>query len=382
MEERINRIGSEDNVADVGTGKKFTVVGAGVIGLMTALELRDRGHDVEVIAPNAHNRGGQDVTSSIAVGQFLPFVPPEHAKNLMQGNIGDLEGITDHSRGFYELLSRNPELTGVMPVTNLELVSSTSPWPGGLKEAMRAQNIDMPEGEVITLKGPEGEEVSYDELLEFPTFSINTRKTLEYLLRTAEENGIVLTEKSIRPDELADLDGVIINASGQNSQELDSSKGMVNMFKGHTFVIRPRPGQALPEYAFSVDDLIFMPREDGTIVMGALYIEDPERPIPEEEEANELFIRLGELIKKVQDLVPGLDTGLISNSDVLVHSAGYRVELKEDKGGGARISPDEEITNLLHAYGFGGIGWSVGPRIAQVISSIAEDMHPLRSLPR
>ncbi|MFZ1522962.1 MAG: FAD-dependent oxidoreductase, partial [Candidatus Saccharimonadales bacterium] len=38
--------------------KKFTVIGAGVIGLLTALELKERGHSVEVVAPNAHTRGG------------------------------------------------------------------------------------------------------------------------------------------------------------------------------------------------------------------------------------------------------------------------------------------------------------------------------------
>ena len=118
-----------------------------------------------------------------------------------------------------------------------------------------------------------------------------------------------------------------------------------------------------------------MPREDGTVIVGALYIEDPKRPVPEEAEAEELFRRITELTEKVAPLVPNLDPALIKNSQILLHSARYSVDVREDKEGGLRIAPDESTSNLLHAYGFGGLGWSVGPKMAKTIVDLAENMH-------
>ncbi len=115
-----------------------------------------------------------------------------------------------------------------------------------------------------------------------------------------------------------------------------------------------------------------MPREDGTAVCGALYIENPDRPIPEEKEAGELLARLGKIFHRAAGLVDGLEPDFLDNVDILVHQAGYRVEVE---GTGIRVAPDEENERLLHAYGFGGLGWSVGPHFAQKIAAIAKVMH-------
>ena len=39
------------------------------------------------------------------------------------------------------------------------------------------------------------------------------------------------------------------------------------------------------------------------------------------------------------------------------------------------MSPDIETENLLHAYGFAGIGWSVGPHFAEIIAKEANKLH-------
>jgi len=131
----------------------------------------------------------------------------------------------------------------------------------------------------------------------------------------------------------------------------------------------------VPRQALSVEDIVMMPREDGTAVCGALYIEEPQRPIPEADEAQELFLRLRETFQKMAVMVDGLEPDLLDHVDVVVHSAGYRVEVE---GTGIRVAPDEKNERLLHAYGFGGLGWSVGPHFAQKIAAMAHKMHQQR----
>jgi D-amino-acid oxidase len=346
---------------------RFTVIGSGVIGLLTAHALAEQGHDVTVVSHEGKPSMETDSTSAVAVGQFLPWVPPDHAEALL-GDV-PLEEVTDFSRGFYEELAQNKHETGVMPVRNVEFVSDAKPWPDGLSEAMAAskEHLDEP----IHFIDPAGEEVLYDTALTFDTFSINTRKTVAYLAEQAEKRGVKFEQRKITPEELEGLEGIIINATGMGASKLDPSE-VVNEFKGHTFVVRPKDGHSAPTEALSVDDLIIVPREDGTVVCGALYIEDPKRPIPEEQEASELLTRLSRLCEESVGLVEGLEADFLENIDVLVHSAGYRVEMAS---GGIRIAPDAKNTRLLHAYGFGGLGWTVGPHFAKKIASLAHSMH-------
>lgn len=362
-----NTIVEQPNLISPNEQARFTVIGSGVIGLLTAHALAEQGHDVTVLSREGKPSMGTDSTSAIAIGQFLPWVPEEHAEALL----GDLSlgEVTEVSRSFYEELAHNPHETGVMPVRNIEFVRSDIPWPAGLPEAMEAteQHLDEP----VKFMDPSGDEVEFDTKLSFDTYSINTRKTVAYLADEAEKRGVKFEQRHISFDELEGLEGIVINASGMGAGKLDPSQ-IVKEYKGHTFILRPQEGHQAPTEALSVEDLIIVPREDGTVVCGALYIENPERPVPEEQEAQELLSRLGHLVGEADGHIAGLATDLLDNAVIVSHSAGYRVEVE---GGGMRVQPDEVNSKLLHAYGFGGLGWSVGPHFAQKIAGMAQDMH-------
>jgi len=349
--------------------QKYTVLGSGIVGLLTANVLAEQGHDVTVISKEGRPDNQASNTSANAIGQFLPWVPEEHAETLL-GDV-DLAEVTDYSRQFYAELARNPELTGVMPIRNVELVQSVAPWPKGLPEAMAV--IEEPLAEPVAFTDPKGEKVPFDTVLRFDTFSINARKAIGYLAEKAEKAGAKFVKAKFSKETMTELEGVVINATGIGAHEIDTVS-QVNHFKGHTFVIKPRTGQQTPAEALSVEDLIIMPREDGTIICGALYIEDPARPVPEAEEAEALFSRLGALLTDVSDagLVDGLSPDLIQGADIISHNVGYRVEAD---GVGIRVAPDDENERLLHAYGFGGIGWSVGPHFAHKIAAEAAKLH-------
>lgn len=346
----------------------YTIVGSGVIGLMVAHELASEGHDVTVLSREGMPHAQSDLTSANAIGQFVPWVPEEHAENVLGGvKLGE---VTDFSRKFYEDLAAKPHETGVMPVHNKEIVDSKKHWSKDLQEAMRIEQEDL--DEPILFPEPNGTTTPMDTLISFDTFSINTRKTLAYLAQRSANAGVKFTQRDLRHEDLAELDGIIINASGIGARDLDPSrKEIIKEYKGHTFVIKPPEGK-MPIEALSVEDLIFVPREDGTVVCGALYRENPERPLPEEDEAKELLERLGNVIEACAPLVEGLDPDLLEKSEVLLHSAGYRIEAD---GQGIVVAPDEKHQRLLHAYGFGGIGWSVGPHFAKKIAAEAKKLH-------
>jgi D-amino-acid oxidase len=346
----------------------YHVLGAGVVGLTTALVLAQEGHNVSVHSIEGKPTRAAQTTSANACGQFLPWVPADHAEALL-GDVS-LQEVTDISRQRYEQLAENPHETGVMRISNVELLLQGGEWPRDLPEAMEAQRESLDEPVVFTEH--DGSVADCDTALTFDTFSINTRKTIAWIAEQAEQAGVKFVEHRITPEDISSLDGVIINAMGMGAPEVDAVVESSN-FKGHTFIIKPEPGY-MPRQALSVEDLIILPREDGTVVCGALYISDPERPVPEKQEAEELFDRLGKLVESVSKagMVEGLQPDIFEHSEVLYHGAGYRVELKS---GGIRIAPDEKIVNLLHAYGFGGIGWSVSPHFANKIASEAKKLH-------
>ena len=359
----------EPNFEDKQDAKHFSIVGSGVIGLLTAHELADQGHSVTVYSHEGQPTPNTDSTSAIAIGQFLPWLPEEHAKTVL-GNLGrDIGEVVDESRTFFAELAKNPAETGVISIRNVELINDSLPWPEGLPAAMRVE--EKPLQQAIGLTDPKGETVEYDKELDFDTFSINTRKTLTWLAATAAAKGVRFEQQHISPEQLHELDGVIINASGMGAKELTRSED-IHHYKGHTILLRPQPGQKVPTEAISVDDLIIMPREDGTVIAGALYRNNPNRPVPERDEAEELLNRLTELAERTGHMVDGLDKSLFEESNILLHSAGYRVVVEPS---GIRVAPDEKTEHLLHAYGFSGIGWSVGPVFAKKIAAQAVEIH-------
>lgn len=345
----------------------FTVLGSGVMGVLVAKTLAEHGHRVTVVSSEGMpSQESGDSTTSIAVGQFLPWVPEGEIKGVL------VQEAVEAGREFYNLLAQDPHTTGVMSLDNIEFVSVDAPWPIDLPEAMNVmeKTLDHP----IEVLDPENNLVEFDTIYTFPTFSINVRKTLGYLAKEARNAGVQFVQQRVSSNELDSLDGVIINAAGPGSEEFDETKD-VTLVKGHTFRLLPNKKSPQLLQAVSVDDLIIMPREDGTIVCGALYLPDPTNHLPEADEVASLIERLSHLVKTVSDEVDGLDPMLFSNSTILSHSAGLRVKVNHD---GVRVAPDKTNERLLHAYGFSGIGWSVGPHFASRISQMARDIHSRR----
>src|SRR5258706_10361748 len=95
-----------------------TVVGAGVIGLSTALALEERGHDVRVIAAS----DGAATTSAIAGAVWFPYrAGPVHAVTRWAAR----------TRDWLEQLARTTPESGVDVLTGYEITPDAEPpWWG------------------------------------------------------------------------------------------------------------------------------------------------------------------------------------------------------------------------------------------------------------
>lgn len=350
------------------SGSQFTVVGAGVIGLLTARELARRGHRVRILAKEGRPGAYTSSTSAAAVGQFLPWLPEGHENDLPTEAVGGMDSLVDCGRKLYGEMAHNSRLTGVSAVRNVELLTERGDWPAGLPAAMLVEATPL--ASPIGVPGPaeSGSDLMVTRQYVFDTYSINTPKTLRFLASEAALGGVEFQRKDISPDELADIGGVVINAAGDGIKALTSQPG-ISYFKGHSITIKPERGY-LPQQALSVDDLIIMPREDGTVIIGAPYYPPQgSTPIPQKNEAAELVRRIDLLCTRAHHLVAGLRPDLMARSKVLYHTAGYRVSFDET---GIYVGPDSLARNVLHANGFIGIGWSAGPAYAKHIADQAE----------
>ncbi|RMI33255.1 NAD(P)/FAD-dependent oxidoreductase [Nocardia stercoris] len=344
----------------------FTVVGAGVIGLLTAHELADRGYPVTVLATEGRPGAYTGSTSSIAAAQFLPWVPPAHLESMRDG-LQNLESIVSCGREFYGDLARRPGETGVMAVGNVELVGRDS-WPAGLAASMRVTEtrLDAP----IELPSGGGPPVTVTERYCFDTFSIDAVKALAYLAHDAARKGVEFRRRTVTADDLRELPGVVVAATGDGAQRLTGDPDLEH-FKGHVVTLRPHRGY-LPDQILGADDLVVVPHENGTVRIGAPYYAPAGRSVPQRREAQDLLRRLPILLERVAHLAAGLRPDLLRHCDILYHSAGNRVGFRS---GDIRIEVDSERPNVLHANGFIGVGWSVGPSYARIVADQALALH-------
>ncbi len=95
---------------------EVTVVGAGVIGLMTALSLEEHGHRVRIVAAAT----GAQITSAVAGAVWFPYRTGPAAK---------VAGWASRTRGWLEDLARTTPSAGVDVLTGYEITpTSAEPW--------------------------------------------------------------------------------------------------------------------------------------------------------------------------------------------------------------------------------------------------------------
>lgn len=290
---------------------KVTVIGAGIIGLTTALTLREAGFEIEVIAAS-----------------FSPFTTSNKAGAIWSPfHIEPREKVIKWSKLTYlklEELSKNTE-TGVKVVDfyKKELPNEIE-WQKGYPKP-NWKMIEQTKDYTI-----------YQTQVPF----VETSKHLEYLMKECEKEDIIFKQQKI--DNLEDLllfSDWIINCTGLGAKKLCQDQEVYPV-QGQIVQIKPQANIRFWDDNTS-DDLIYIfPREDTCILGGTAQI-NQKNTFPKREITNKI-------IENCKSIEPNLNTDVILNQYVGLRPARKTVRLEKD-----------ESHNIIHNYGHGGAGFSV-----------------------
>ena len=297
-------------------------MGAGVIGLCTAVVLQEAGLQVKVVS-RAYS---PSTTSDKAAAIWLPFVaePREHVARW-----------SSDSYLRYRVLSRRPG-TGVrfLPLVALsrESASELPWWLAGLpseKPAVLLAPQRLPRGYA------HGVEVEIP-LIESPVF-------MPYLLRRFVSAGGHFETRTVDGwGALTQEADWVIDCTGLGAAELSNDR-LVYPIRGQLLKVRmERPPEKIWVDDEAYDALAYIiPRSDGVLLGGTL-----ERGV--RDEATDPAA-LSAIRERCEQILPEL-----RSAEVIDQYAGLRPARSS-----IRLEVDPSFSNLIHNYGHGGSGYTV-----------------------
>ncbi|KAH7267791.1 FAD dependent oxidoreductase [Fusarium redolens] len=325
----------------------YVVLGAGVVGLTTALELKRQypSSNVVVLARDLPGDSAPTYASAWAGGNWISSATDN-------GPQEEWDRVTYLK--FQELAKAHPEC-GIEPmdlrsvyednIENVNLLSRVTNkiWYNDLVGGIKY----LPKEEL-----PQGTKFGF----EVSTFVINVQKYLPWLQFEATKLGIEIRRAII--DDLSDIPGrfpttsAIFNCTGLGSLALKGVEDHhVYPAKGQVYIVEAPPSGISKMYFRSSQRLgshsthVFPRGKDGGVVLGGCRLNG---------DSNEQFDPvIGQGIKeRCCALVPEL--GRAENLRIIKQGVGFRPSRK----GGARIELERKYgVKVIHNYGAGGSGY-------------------------
>lgn len=301
---------------------QITVVGAGVIGLTTALTLEERGHDVRVIAVATEDA----TTSAVAGACWFPYRagPPDR-----------VAAWAAETRAWLEGLAADPD-TGVAPLVGYEItgepgVEPTRPW--------WAANISLAREPAPVTGAPLA--------WRYQSARIEPAQFLPWLtgrLRAALERAAV--------DDLDAVPGdVVVNCTGLGARRLAGDRALVPLF-GQVVITEVGDVDRTITVADERDPAALfyvVPRRDELVLGGCSLAWPPDTPPVADpaitrrilEQARSLGFAIGEVKRVRAGLRP------------------YRGEVRLERAG-----------RVIHNYGHGGAGYTLSRGCAESVARL------------
>ncbi|MCP3818312.1 FAD-binding oxidoreductase [Streptomyces sp. A3M-1-3] len=306
------------------------VVGAGVIGLTTAITLAEDGRRVRVWAREA----GTDTVSAVAGALWWPYrVQPEELVGAW--SLASLRVNTG--------LAERPAETGVRLVPGFmadTAVAGLGPWTAEVPGLRDATAEELPAGYGYGLR-------ARLPLIDMPAH-------LRYLRWRLEAAGGVVERREIRT--LAEAGPVVVNCAGIGARELVPDP-QVRPVRGQLVIVE-NPGIeewfVAADHASSETAYIF-PQPYG-VVLGGTAEEDSWDREPDPATAHAIVERCARIRPE------------LAGAKVL----GHRVGLRPARDGGVRLEPERLPSGTLcvHNYGHGGAGITVAWGCAQAAARL------------
>ncbi|MFL6047646.1 MAG: FAD-dependent oxidoreductase [Propionibacteriaceae bacterium] len=336
-------------------GQQVVVVGAGVIGLSTAIELRLAGANVTVFtSPN------YPMVSPMACALFLPWMGPDSAVLWS----GPLERAVVNSWHRYEsLLNEFGTTAGIRSATNHEYLGAGDPDPPDRLRSILTPSTISPCN--VQFVGN-----YYDRVWKFETIVIDMSCYMSWLGMKALSLGIAIKKQHLESlsDTFDHETYVIVNCSGLGARTLAPDKA-VRPVRGQVLFFKPIDQDVLINFVgIGIGEYCLIPRITD-VGLGSLFEQeiDCDEIWPGRSERNErrLWAALDALVE-----LSGVDRS------ALEFSGRTSVGLRPIREGGYRLEALWHGDRLVvHNYGHGGLGVTVAWGCAnQVVDLIRREL--------
>lgn len=317
---------------------RVVVVGAGVVGLLSAHALVHRGHDVQVVTAE----DPADTTSATAGASVkVPSVAP--------GSLTDQ--LLASSRRILDDWGRSGFATALGLVQHRHVLATDDP------------EVVFPYADVVDdvrrRSRADGDQVVGDHHTElsFTTWYADVPQVLPALVgHVLEEHGVALHRHRLgHLDEVADRGRVVVHASGVGARALVGDD-RVEPVRGQGVVV---PFADPPDWSVSADGFYAYPRVGGLFLGGTAEPGQWDRtPDP----------------AVTRRLVAGNARVFPVLADLATDDLEAVVGLRPYRHGGVRLELDRDIATVpvVHAYGHGGAGWTLAPGTATAVADLVD----------
>jgi D-amino-acid oxidase len=365
-------------------GRSICVIGAGISGLTTAIELLRHGHQVTILTSAV----GKETTSSTAAAFWYPFwtgKEPDHSwyrpewawdtyielksiLSLRQKQAGITE--TDLFEYFDDSISDQ----------DIELIIDAMWWQ--TIQSLQFKRLDH--SEVSSIMYSIDSSIHFQAGITFRTLVVNMSDYLPYLMDLFKHNGGSGPNiKLIKPEDLVHLCteyDFVINCTALGARELVQDKGLISR-EGVVVSIEPVVGVdsviLIHTGKFNREPLYIVPRGglQPDIILGGTIRERKGKPRHFSTEILPTKDRIKEEAQSIRSRCAGIEPAVISAVTREI-SVGYRPARKP----GVRLEPEfkrvELRGRLIHNYGHGGGGltlsWGCAKAVREWIERLSD----------
>jgi D-amino-acid oxidase len=286
-----------------------TVVGAGIVGLVSALRLAEAGHRVRVVAAAT----GTDTTSAVAAALWYPYraAPPDKVTRWSAETFGELSRLAGEP-GSGVRMRWGRELFRV-PTADPWWVSAVPTW----------ERLDsVPPG--------------YADGLRLPVPVVDMPRHLAWLLAGLATRGVAVERRSLTT--LPDDGDVVVNCAGLGARTLVPDRS-VRALRGQVVVVEQF---GLTEWVLDQSDevnLTYVVPRERSVVLGGTAEEGAEDLAPDPGTAAAILTRCAALVPEA------------ARATVIAHRVGLRPVRPT-----VRLELERRARPVVHCYGHGGAG--------------------------
>lgn len=336
------------------TKKSISVLGAGVVGLTTALVLQASGHDVTIIATEFPDKYDEK-------SQYTSPKAGAHWRSTA-GSDKRLQQYDAISFKVFEKLHQThvAQHGGIIKIPSFDVYDT--------KDAAQADHDPWFKDIVPDFRYMTEEQLPPNTIFgfQYQTYTFNSPLYLNWLLRTFLSLGGQTKTRHIKHvDDLFEQnsDSLVINCSGLGARVLGGvNDEAVYPTRGQTVIVNaPWVGYTISKLGSEFTYVI--PRSDGHVILGGTYQEH-------NPSVHSTPSTSADIVAKCLRICPQLLRHPGDHLDIIAHRTG----LRPTRTGGARVALEAKSNQrkVIHNYGHGGYGfqssWGCAVAVAKLVS--------------